>query len=157
MVRLQKTKTLQNTLNAFRQEVINGVIQYRIENNTKWSKSADEKDYPKVITACEHSSVTEPGRSERGRSKASRVPSLHKDITKALENVAPPDVIVPQTKEGFHYGTCAEDDAATRVLNGLDKKNLQMPALNELNFIQPIRPRTLEIVPCCVVCEDIFG
>lgn len=157
MVKFQNTQTLKDTLEAFLQDVIKGVVQFRVENNKSWSKSADEKDYPKVITACEYAMVTEPGRSERGRCKVPRVPVLHREVIAALTKVAPPGIIIPQTKDGLHYGTCAEDDAATKVLNGLERNNVPLPSINNLAFIQPIRPRTQENVDCCTICKQIFG
>ena len=57
----------------------------------------------------------------------------------------------------MHYGTCAEDDAATKVLYSLDTNRKPLPSVKDLVFAQPIRPRTLEPVGCCEVCEHVFG
>ena len=57
----------------------------------------------------------------------------------------------------MHYGTCAEDDAATKVLYELGRKRTPLPSVKDLVFAQPIRPRTLEAVDCCEVCEYVFG
>ena len=63
MVKIGGSDELINVVDNFRQQVINDVIQYRIDHHSQWSKSADEKDYPKVIAGCEYADVREAGRS----------------------------------------------------------------------------------------------
>lgn len=43
MVKIGGSDELINVVDNFRQQVINDVIQYRIDHNKQWSKSADEK------------------------------------------------------------------------------------------------------------------
>ncbi len=144
-------------VDAFRQQVINDVIQYRIDHHTHWSKSADEKDYPKVITGCEYANVREAGRSERGRCYTLRSAQLHPLVLNSIASIAPFRYSIPYSKDGFHYGTCAEDDAATKVLYSLGMKRATLPSVKDLVFAQPIRPRTQEPVDCCRTCKHVFG
>lgn len=157
MVKIGGSNALINVVDAFRQQVINDVIQYRIDHHTKWSKSADEKDYPKVITGCEYADVREAGRSERGRGYTARSAQLHPLVLTPIATIAPFRYEIPYSKGGFHYGTCAEDDAATKVLYSLERKNVTLPSVKDLVFAQPIRPRTQEPVDCCRTCKHVFG
>ena len=157
MVRIGGSDKLINIVDAFRKQVINDVIQYRIDHHTHWSKSADEKDYPKVITGCEYSVVREAGRSERGRCYTLRSSQLHPLVYAPISTIAPAWKVIPFSEGGLHYGTCAEDDAATRVLYSLERKNKTLPSVKALVFAQPIRPRTQEPVKCCEICEKVFG
>lgn len=156
MVRIGGSRELAVTLSNYRQQVINDVIQYRINHHTHWSKSADEKDYPKVITGCEYYNVREAGRSKRGRCYTQRSIQLHPLVFKPIADIAP-SWKIPFSVAGLHYGTCAEDDAATKVLYSLDRNGIPLPSVKNLVFAQPIRPRTLESVNCCEVCEHVFG
>lgn len=157
MVKIGDSNELINVVDAFRQQVINDVIQYRIDHHTKWSKSADEKDYPKVITGCEYDNVREAGRSERGRGYTARSAQLHPLVLNPIAAIAPFWYASPYSKDGFHYGTCAEDDAATKVLYSLEFNRVPLPSVKDLVFAQPIRPRTQEPVDCCGICEHVFG
>lgn len=157
MVKIGGSNELANVVDAFRQQVINDVIQYRIDHQTQRSKSADEKDYPKVITGCEYSGVREAGRSERGRCYTLSSAQLHPFVSAPIVNIAPLGKTIPFSEGGLHYGTCAEDDAATKVLNSLEGKSKTLPSVKVLVFTQPIRPRTLEPVKCCRICEQVFG
>ncbi len=157
MVNIGGSNELINVVDDFRQQVINDVIQYRIDHHTKRSKSADEKDYPKVITGCEYGNVREPGRSERGRGYTLRSVQLHPLVFDPIATIAPPWKSIPFSEGGLHYGTCAEDDAATKVLYTIENENGSLPSVKNLVFAQPIRPRTQEPVKCCEVCEKVFG
>lgn len=157
MVNIGGSRELASIVDGFRQQVINDVIQYRIAHHTSWSKSADEKDYPKVITGCEYSNVREAGRSERGRCCTPRSPQLHPLVLNPIISIAPDWKGIPYSKGKMHYGTCAEDDAATKVLYDFERNRKSLPYVKDLVFAQPIRPRTLETVDCCEVCEHVFG
>lgn len=157
MVKIGGSRELAVIVDAFRQQVINDVIQYRIDHHTYWSKSADEKDYPKVITGCEYTNVREAGRSERGRCCTPRSAYLHPLVYNPITALVPPWKRIPYSEGKMHYGTCAEDDAATKVLYSLDTNRKPLPSVKDLVFAQPIRPRTLEPVGCCEVCEHVFG
>lgn len=105
MVKIGGSNELINVLDAFRQQVINDVIQYRIDHHTQWSKSADEKDYPKVITGCEYADIREPGRSERGRVYTARSAQLHPLVLYPIASIAPSWKGIPYSEGGLHYGT----------------------------------------------------
>ena len=157
MVKIGGSRELAVIVDDFRQQVINDVIQYRIDHHTYWSKSADDKDYPKVITGCEYFNVREAGRSERGRCYTSRSTQLHPLVLNPIISIAPDWKGIPYSKGGKHYGTCAEDDAATKVLYEFERNGKSSSSVKDLVFAQPIRPRTLEPVDCCEVCEHVFG
>lgn len=157
MVRIGGSNELINLVDAFRQQIINDVIQYRIDHHTQWSRSADEKDYPKVITGCEYANVRKAGRSERGRCYTLRSAQLHPLVLNPIAAIAPFRYSIPYSIAGFHYGTCAEDDAATKVLYSLERKSVTLPSVKDLVFTQPFRPRTQEPVDCCRTCQHIFG
>lgn len=156
MVNFNASKKLINDVEQYRQFVVNDVINYRISNNKVWSKSADEKDYPKVITGCEYGNKYAHGRSKRGRCGGARVNVLHSTIVSQLRQIAP-NAIIPSTvvvgDQRLYIGSCAEDDAATKVLNMVTNN---IPT-NSLTFVYPFRPRTQEPVDCCDVCKQIFG
>lgn len=158
MVKIGGSRELAVIVDNFRQQVISDVIQYRIDHHTSWSKSADEKDYPKVITGCEYANVREAGRSERGRCYTSRSTQLHPLVFNPIAALVPSWKRIPFSEGGMHYGTCAEDDAATKVLSELGRNGKSLStSVKDLVFAQPIRPRTLEVVDCCEVCEYVFG
>ena len=157
MVKIGGSRELAVIVDAFRQQVINDVIQYRIDHHTYWSKSADEKDYPKVITGCEYTNVREAGRSERGRCYTLRSTHLHPLVYQPIDAIAPLSKPIPYSYGGLHYGTCAEDDAATKVLYTLERNSVALPSVKDLVFARPIRPRTQEPVDCCRTCEHVFG
>lgn len=157
MVKIGGTRELAVIVDSFRQQVINDVIQYRIDHHTNWSKSADEKDYPKVITGCEYANVREAGRSERGRCYTSRSVQLHPLVFNPIADIVPSWKRIPFSEGGIHFGTCAEDDAATKVLYEIERKRRPLPSVKDLVFAQPMRPRTLEPVDCCEVCQHVFG
>lgn len=157
MVKIGGSRELAVIVDDFRQQVINDVIQYRIDHHTYWSRSADEKDYPKVITGCEYANVREAGRSERGRCYTSRSAQLHPLVFNPIAAMVPSWKRISFSEGGFHFGTCAEDDAATKVLYSLNANGTPLPSVKDLVFAQPIRPRTLETVDCCEVCEHVFG
>ena len=157
MVKIGGSRELAVIVDAFRQQVINDVSQYRIDHHTNWSKSADEKDYPKVITGCEYADVREAGRSERGRCYTLRSTHLHPLVYQPIDAIAPLWKPIPYSYGGLHYGTCAEDDAATKVLYTLERNSVALPSVKDLVFARPIRPRTQEPVDCCRTCEHVFG
>ncbi len=157
MVKIGGSKELIEVVDAFRNQVINDVIQYRLDHHTQWSKSADEKDYPKVITGCEYADVKEAGRSERGRCYTSRSKYLHPLVLNPISVRAHSWKSIPYSEAGMHYGTCAEDDASTKVLYELENKKIPLPCVKNLVFTQPIRPRTQQPVDCCEICEFVFG
>lgn len=157
MVIIGGSRALAIIVENFRQQVICDVIQYRINHHTYWSKSADEKDYPKVITGCEYANVREAGRSERGRCYTSRSAQLHPLVLNPIISIAPNWKGIPYSEGGFHFGTCAEDDAATKVLYEFERKRRPLSSVKDLVFAQPIRPRTMEPVDCCEVCQHVFG
>ena len=157
MVNLNSSKDLENEVDNFRQQVINDVIQYRIDHHAYWSKTADRKDYPSVITGCEFAKERAAGRSLAGRCYTPRVPELHPLVQNPIVAIAPIGTPIPSAVSGVFYGTCAEDDAATKVLHQLENKNVPLPTIKDLVFAQPYRPRTLEPWDCCDVCQQVFG
>lgn len=157
MVNLNASKDLRTKVDKFRQQVINDVIQYRIDHHTSWSKTADRKDYPCVITGCEFAKERAAGRSLAGRCYTPRVPELHPLVQNPIAVIAPIGTPIPSSVSGVYYGTCAEDDAATKVLHQLENKNAPLPTVKDLVFAQPYRPRTLEPRDCCDVCQQVFG
>ena len=60
----------------------------------------------------------------------------------------------PATGEVRFLGTCAEDDAANKVLNALEPNASK---LNELQFTKALRPRTGNKVKYCKTCQTIFS
>lgn len=157
MVNFNATKELKKEVDSFRQQVISDVIRYRIDHKTYWSKTADRKDYPSVIAGCEYGKEMAAGRSLTGRCYTPRTPRLHPLIQAPIVALAPLGSVIPSSSSGMFYGTCAEDDAATKVLNRLDCKHTQLPTVKDLTFAPPFRPRTLEFRDCCDVCQKVFG
>lgn len=157
MVNLNATKELKKEVDSFRQQVINDVILYRIDHKTYRSKKADRKDYPSVITGCEYGKEMAAGRSLAGRCYTPRTPLLHPLVQAPIVALAPLGTAIPSYSAGKFYGTCAEDDAATKVLNQLDSQHSPLPIVKDLTFAPPFRPRTLEFRDCCDVCQKVFG
>ena len=101
MVNLNSSKDLENEVDNFRQQVINDVIQYRIDHHTYWSKTADRKDYPSVITGCEYGNERASGRSLVGRCYTPRVPELHPLVQNPIVAIAPIGTPIPSSLSGL--------------------------------------------------------
>lgn len=157
MVKIGGTQELSELLETFRQDVIADVLQYRIDHNKQWSRRADERDYPHVVTACEFGKEMAAGRSERAHCYIKRSNPLHPLVLRPIILIAPLSKPIPFCESGKNYGTCAEDDAATKVLNQITSTMTPLPTVKELVFAQPVRTRTQEPKPCCDVCEYVFG
>lgn len=157
MVKIGGSIELSDLLESFRQEVIADVLQYRIDHNKQWSKTADKKDYPNIVTVCEYGKVMAAGRSERAHCYSKRSDPLHPFVLQPIVFIAPLSKPIPFCDAKKNYGTCAEDDAATKVLNQMSSTMTPLPSVKDLLFAQPVRTRTQEPKPCCDVCEYVFG
>lgn len=140
----------------------------------KKTKSEDDVDdfFPRVIVNCRYGNVIKNGRSKKGFAPINRSfrcpkPSLLKEIQcneiltdwlNYLYYLYSTQKIEDQEKKDIFWGTCAEDDAANKVLNECDDQKMLLPTkMTDLNFTKAIRPRTRECIPYCKICEKIFG
>lgn len=57
---------------------------------------------------------------------------------------------------GNPVGNCAENVTGNEVLKLLRHNNVPIPALSELKFTIPIRPRTFQYIPTCENCKKMF-
>ncbi len=128
--------------------------------------------FPRVIVNCKYVNCIQNGRSQRGNARIDR--SFHCPKPSSLDKIQCHEIIADwlnylyylystqraedQEKEDIFWGTCAEDDAANKVLNECENSNIPLPTtMTSLNFTKAIRPRTGECVPYCKICEKIFG
>lgn len=125
----------------------------------------DLHDLPKVVAGClydDQQKTMDVGRSGRThKSINQRIPRavFNVKLVNALKGIKDtgkiPDTFKdPATGEIRFLGTCAEDDAANKVLNALEQNT---PKLNELQFTKALRPRTGNKVKYCKTCQTVFS
>lgn len=125
----------------------------------------DLHDLPKVVAGCLYDGqqkTMEVGRSGCAhKSINQRIPraDFNVQLVNALKAVKDtgkiPDTFTdPATGEIRFLGTCAEDDAANKVLYTLEPNT---PKLNELQFTKALRPRTGNKVKYCKTCQTVFS
>lgn len=121
---------------------------------------AQVRFYPSVIVNCKYEDVLHNGRNVDGTAPVPRSfeshtpthPRLRKETKRLFLAVS--KIFL---RHRFYCATCAEDDAANKVLEELDKVNIQPANLSDLQFTKAIRPRTRQGIDYCVICEKIFG
>lgn len=141
-------------------------------------KVKEERDLPTMAVGCKYADVEKCGFSSH--SKHLKRPDVINPFDSQLANdlmAQAPDIpklpyVVFKKKRQPYFdvrtktvkfkrvvekfiGTCAEDNAANCVLYALNAG--QKPAtLKDLNFIHPVRTRTLKRERMCKVCRTIF-
>ena len=161
-IKKSKSGSLANKLYAFI-----GVIKKAVKDVRHDGRKFDMHDYPAMVVGCEYDQrVEECGRSSKAhkvfKERVPRVDHLNYRIVNALQALNPNIKIPccdenPKTGEIRFYGTCAEDDAASKVLNRLDQTRQANPKLSHLKFTPARRPRTGSKKPYCVICKQVFG
>lgn len=120
--------------------------------------------YPAIIVNCKYRNEIHNGRSSAGTKDAKRsfIDTINfRDCHSLLASKIITQKIIHkkiQTNKKLYFGTCAEDDAANKILLACDNKKIpQPPKLSDLKYTIPIRPRTREKEKYCIICEKIFG
>lgn len=162
MINLDASSAARKRLKQYKRQIIGEAKRARLSGNDKPGKN----DYPAVIVACEDDSrkIIDTGRSRSTGCKFGGVRSdnLHPAILRVLKFLYPtitPPVVKssPQNKEYTIYiGTCAEDDAASKVLKHGHVKS-SCYNLQKLHFTQPVRPASGQDIDPCITCQKVFG
>ena len=115
-------------------------------------------DFPCFVIGCKYGAIWALGHSKQCHKKLRYHHSHCTSISSALCSAQKNIVSHTKTKERLYWGSCAEDYAASHVLKQFAKKypRKNLPALKNLDFTLPIRPRTLETHPMCTVCKILF-
>lgn len=156
-----ESASLRRKLYKYIVEIRNAVKEVR-----KNGKKFDIHDYPAIVVGCEYDIIEECGRSNKAHKRfKERIPCsepLNVRVLKALKKIRS-DVKIPgifkdeASGETRFLGTCAEDDAATKVLNRIDNTRQGNPLLQHLKFTEAKRPRTGSRKPYCKTCKQLFG
>lgn len=156
------------------------------QNEEELENDADNF-FPKVIVNCRYNNEIQNGRSQKGISPSTinlweklKIKNDHnqKELSKILRSFYRPhpchhilqdylDYLFflystqpeeEKEKKDIYWGTCAEDDAANKVLTECENNFIPLPnKMSDLRFTVAIRPRTRERIPYCTICEKIFG
>lgn len=134
-------------------KVLKGITYKTILPNTK------KNFFPKVIVNCEYDNIFRNGRNKSGKATPKRsfksLVNCHPLIANRINYLKSLAIKYNYKKmEDLYFGTCAEDDAANKVL--IQCKNVS-PKLSELKFTKAIRCRTGQNIPYCAICERTFG
>lgn len=150
-----KNKKLDHMLFAFIAQIKAVADEVRREGK----RFDDMHDLPKVAVGCRYGKAKFCGRSgsahKRYKRSIPRAP-FNSHLYNALHAISPTSKIpgtFVENGERRYLGTCAEDDAANKVLNIYDP---YVPTLNKLKFTKSLRPRTGSIIRYCKTCQTIF-
>ena len=168
-------------LSSLRNKLYQSILQIKkeLEDARKEGEKVDlDYDLPRVAAGCEYAGMECCGFSHH--SNHIKRPDIRKPFSPLLETALkaqqpglkklPSVVFKPKRIRIFNYqngetrfirevekyiGTCAEDNAANNVLYNLAIQ--QRPSsLKQLNFMHPIRPRTMKRIRMCGVCQNLF-
>lgn len=117
-------------------------------------RTCKKGNYPAVVVVCGINTLKQEGKSgEFLRRYRSVNGSCNPHLVGALSNLAPLEHkwVDPSRKE-HTIGTCAENDAADKILS-----HVSAVRLNALHFSEAYRPRTRRVVKYCEVCKRTFG
>lgn len=113
-------------------------------------------DYPNVTSVCQRNIIGKGYSSACKNSLKSKRPPLNnlvKDEITKLGHGDPVQVVKDENgKAEYYLGTCAEDMAATELID--NSKMSSLPLKSE--FVHPLRTRTGEEIDMCSVCDKIF-
>lgn len=115
------------------------------------------KDYPCVASVCSRNFRIGKGYSKNcSKALKARRPKLAHPIDNKIKNYI--NSITVKNGQDPHgnkifKGTCAEDMAATDLLN---QENGKFGIPTSVNFTQPQRVRSGEYIDMCIVCQNVF-
>lgn len=120
--------------------------------------------YPAIIVNCKYRNEMHNGRSSAGTKivkrsyiDTSNFTDCHQRLTTEIIKLKKLHNKIPANKK-LYFGTCAEDDAANKILVACDNNKIPQPTkLSDLKYTTAIRPRTREEEKYCTICEKIFG
>lgn len=116
------------------------------------------KDYPCVASVCSRNFRIGKGYSKNCAKvlKAKRPKQLNQQVANRITNYIS-SITVKNGKDEYgrkiYNGTCAEDMAATDLLN---QENGKFGIPTSANFTQPQRVRSGEYIDMCIVCQNVF-
>jgi len=162
MIKTVSTIIALNKLEEYQNKTQKEVRHFRSEEHRN---NKDDQDFPNAIVCCVYGKVLHVGRSmsshlrhyniQKRNFVAPLEESLMQECAKyGVKNPLPTTKNVGQTIRFF--GTCAEDDAANKVLDFFISKKKEV-SLRKLSFTKAIRPRTGEVIPYCQTCINIFS
>ena len=150
---------LQNKLADFIAEIKRAIKEVR-----KDGEREDMHDYPAMAVGCEYDGILECGRSNKTHKRIKdRIPraELNNRVVNKVRVVTGqvdiPCTYVDANGKRMFAGTCAEDDAASKVLNRIDAMRGGNPQLCDLAFTKAVRPRTGSKKTYCDVCKQVFS
>lgn len=140
-------------------------IRKEVKSKRK-GKEIRDKDYPKVIIGAKYNKICFVGRSHSGTTGSHRKqlpPILNKALERAgdklLRKPINPIKVEFYKDERYFFGTCAEDDASSKIIDSCGKYCRLVTKIEELkkiDFTTPLRPKTLQKKNYCKVCKQVF-
>lgn len=111
-------------------------------------------DYPGVAVICEENGFYGYGYSRKCHERLQRVrPQNHKVIADKIKKLKGKHDAKPNNQlKKYFWGSCAEDMAATCIMNRLGTKVLPLSK----SFSKPRRVRTGIHIPMCETCKALF-
>lgn len=67
-----------------------------------------------------------------------------------------PDRVFDSKGNEFYIGTCAEDDAATQLLNFYEKNENKKIDIKKIAFSSALNPKTMKEKKYCITCKTVF-
>lgn len=167
MIKPSKDKKQEMMLAHFKNVFWNKWTRHVKNNKIQFAKEEEEDDlqqvfFPCIIVNCKFDKDKQNGRSRGGfavplRSfdKLDECHPLIANKIKYIQYMCKEMNIKSRNEEKVFFGSCAEDDAANKILTNLGQKPL--PQLSQLKFTTAKRTRTGEEEPYCFTCEKVFG
>lgn len=130
----------------------NDVEHLRNVNNGYLSKRAKRKSYPAVTTAAEYDGLVGVGDQHHYSSEI----DFHKEVyDKLIENFQKLNIHTNYDPNNLS-GHCAENYAASKVLDQLNPQGATGIALSDISFADSIQPRTGRGKEWCGNCHKMF-
>lgn len=151
---MKNTNNIETYKSLFRHIAVmrNDVEHLRQLNNGYLSKRAERKYYPAVTTAADYNGLVAVGDQHDSSSKE----NFHKDVfDKLIENFQDLNIHTPHDPNNLS-GHCAENYAASGVLNQVNPDCATGVALSDIAFADSIQPRTGKGKDWCGNCHKMF-
>lgn len=133
-------------------EMRNDVEHLRKVNNGYLSKRAERKYYPAVSTAAEYEGLVAVGDQHNSSSKKDFHEEIYDKLIVNFQELNIHTIYDPNNLSGH----CAENYAASGVLNQINLHGVTGVALSDISFADSIQPRTGKGKDWCGNCHKMF-
>lgn len=131
-------------------------VAYRKHLNNYHGQRGKRKDYPSVSVGAELGYAMEVGHHRNYSREQDFHPLIFRELTGRLGELNGDSTNYPACRN--LVGHCAENYAASKVLNNLDPEEqiTDVKVLSECQFTKAFRPRTWQNVDWCANCHTMF-